>query len=1091
MAYRADIEIAVRGARQLKELQNQITRTSDSVSLLDGALRSVGNLLPRSFNNLNSVLADAAKNFNQVALGTNEAVDAARDYYQASKNLNNALRERVKLLDDIKQAEAGTVLSNIAASKASRVSSGFKAFSAGIEGTTAVEKSIRRNRERVARQPKAPIESYLALPSSEMLQASQRGIQQLSAYYGDINTEIDTGVQKGRAFTTQLVQSAEAASTLPPIFGQVQQALQGIVRSTAAGNTVQTSWAQVLAEFPRIQSDILRSQLAEIKINKESLSVDYARLEARKRLQRIAAFEQTQTARTQRTQQLNESLALGVGFPLLFGGGVGSVAGSFAGSFAGKGFGGQIIGGALGQTAENVVRSIAKITSSLDSMVAAAGIAGTATERHIEALKKAGKEEEALAVATAALANVVGQDGVRALKDFENAGTSLANTLSQLATQLAAKAAQALGGPAGGIVGALEESALFGQAQSSKDAQQIANFAKLTKTYGQEYYDTLNLIYQRQREINAEAEKNLASTQEVAAIRQVDKNLLDAEIALAKTSGDITNNTVFALKEKVIQQRTYVALQDAVEKGLETESILLQEQLDLQLLRRDREEAIARAAEQSRRDIEAAAKAQLSIKKELYDIEVAVATQLIKREEFTKGETAGLNKQIGFYETLLSYKFQSLAVERQVALQEAAKNGTVDQTNKLFERRKQLLEDELLLQRQQAAARTLEIQLERSASVQAATKPVTDFIQQQEMQNALSKEYNRLLMEGVLPAEAQRLINFGQLVKQQVNEYENQIKALEVQIAIAESSTIEAEAKGAIVTKLQEELGLLKEKAKLVKQVGAQGAGAGPTDYERAQSALAQLKSELNELTDPINMAISGAYSIGDAFGTAMRNTVSALTTGTQTIQQVFADFLNTMAEALLNSAARMIATYVAIGIARQFAGLGSKGGGVESNAQFMERTGNLDLAGNVQMPAFAEGGYPPVGQASLVGENGPELFVPGRQGLVVPNDIFAATRAALNKGTTSSPDAFAENAQALAVSSSYSRERVLERDRQTMLTGAGGSMVIQTQVINNVEYATVDQVAQAAATSAKQARAQVIADMRNKPSTRASLGLR
>ena len=139
----------------------------------------------------------------------------------------------------------------------------------------------------------------------------------------------------------------------------------------------------------------------------------------------------------------------------------------------------------------------------------------------------------------------------------------------------------------------------------------------------------------------------------------------------------------------------------------------------------------------------------------------------------------------------------------------------------------------------------------------------------------------------------------------------------------------------------------------------------------------------------------------------------------------------------------------------------------------------------------FAKGGYPPVGQASLVGENGPELFVPGRQGTIVLNDIFAATRAALNKGGTSGAGAFEENAQALAVSTSYTRERVMEKDRQTMLTGAGGSMLIQTEVINNVEYATVDQVAQIAATSAKQARAQVFADMRNKPSTRASLGMR
>jgi len=37
--------------------------------------------------------------------------------------------------------------------------------------------------------------------------------------------------------------------------------------------------------------------------------------------------------------------------------------------------------------------------------------------------------------------------------------------------------------------------------------------------------------------------------------------------------------------------------------------------------------------------------------------------------------------------------------------------------------------------------------------------------------------------------------------------------------------------------------------------------------------------------------------------------------------------------------------------------------------------------------PAFADGGSPPVGQASLVGENGPELFIPNRSGTIIPNN--------------------------------------------------------------------------------------------------------
>ena len=38
-------------------------------------------------------------------------------------------------------------------------------------------------------------------------------------------------------------------------------------------------------------------------------------------------------------------------------------------------------------------------------------------------------------------------------------------------------------------------------------------------------------------------------------------------------------------------------------------------------------------------------------------------------------------------------------------------------------------------------------------------------------------------------------------------------------------------------------------------------------------------------------------------------------------------------------------------------------------------------------MLKFANGGRPPTGKASLVGEKGPELFVPRRSGTIIPND--------------------------------------------------------------------------------------------------------
>ena len=54
--------------------------------------------------------------------------------------------------------------------------------------------------------------------------------------------------------------------------------------------------------------------------------------------------------------------------------------------------------------------------------------------------------------------------------------------------------------------------------------------------------------------------------------------------------------------------------------------------------------------------------------------------------------------------------------------------------------------------------------------------------------------------------------------------------------------------------------------------------------------------------------------------------------------------------------------------------GGGSSGGGIGAPTRFGG--------------TFAAGGRPPVGMPSLVGEQGPELFVPDRAGTVIPSDF-------------------------------------------------------------------------------------------------------
>ena len=47
-------------------------------------------------------------------------------------------------------------------------------------------------------------------------------------------------------------------------------------------------------------------------------------------------------------------------------------------------------------------------------------------------------------------------------------------------------------------------------------------------------------------------------------------------------------------------------------------------------------------------------------------------------------------------------------------------------------------------------------------------------------------------------------------------------------------------------------------------------------------------------------------------------------------------------------------------------------------------------IFGSLPMLKFANGGRPPVGKPSIVGEKGPELFVPKRSGTIIPNDKLA-----------------------------------------------------------------------------------------------------
>ena len=153
--------------------------------------------------------------------------------------------------------------------------------------------------------------------------------------------------------------------------------------------------------------------------------------EAWSRLQRMRSSKQ------QRNMRFRENLMLGAGFPMLFGGGVGSVGGGVAGAIAqkgGKGFGAQILLSALGQQIDQFVGKITalgqafnKFTPNVDAIVAAMGVGGTAIGQQIQAYVDVASKTDALSEASRQMARIIGAEGVQGLKEWGEATTKWKN----------------------------------------------------------------------------------------------------------------------------------------------------------------------------------------------------------------------------------------------------------------------------------------------------------------------------------------------------------------------------------------------------------------------------------------------------------------------------------------------------------------------------------------------------------------------------------------------------------------------------------------------------------------------------------------
>jgi murein DD-endopeptidase MepM/ murein hydrolase activator NlpD len=258
-----------------------------------------------------------------------------------------------------------------------------------------------------------------------------------------------------------------------------------------------------------------------------------------------------------------------------------------------------------------------------------------------------------------------------------------------------------------------------------------------------------------------------------------------------------------------------------------------------------------------------------------------------------------------------------------------------------------------------------------------------------------------------------------------------------------------------------------------------------------AQAQALAAQTQALELATTKARALEGAYNdIGSAMASTLTDGVAGLVAGTTTAEQVFVDFLKNIGDALMKAAQQMIAQYLAIAAAKALAGLfgggssaiagGSTYGGAASSSIFSAGTGTA--FGGMSIPGFAEGGRPPVGRPSLVGEKGPELFVPSSSGTIIPADATAAAMARYQRQGSgsgaggSSSDAMGAGEATPVLSMSFETTRFMDRD-----------WVDKDQLV--AAMAATERRATAA--GAKAGAAQVTSRLQQSPSYRRQVGLR
>ena len=290
-------------------------------------------------------------------------------------------------------------------------------------------------------------------------------------------------------------------------------------------------------------------------------------------------------------------------------------------------------------------------------------------------------------------------------------------------------------------------------------------------------------------------------------------------------------------------------------------------------------------------------------------------------------------------------------------------------------------------------------------------------------------------------------------------------------------------------------------------------------DTNKQIEARGRLRDAINESNDPIRnqigqwrreladtegMVASLGGTIQSELSGAMSTSLIGLVNGTNTAKEAFSSMLQSIGKTMVDTATQMLSKSLVSGLM----GGGAAGGGILGSIFGLSGGGGGGLGGLLGglFGARAAGGHADANRPLLIGERGPEIFVPDTGGQIVPNhraQAYAAMSRSMDdsafpktqKGGTNlrqQEDPFAANKEVLGSIAAASQKRSTEKS----IASIGGTSEIKYSRVNSgdLPFITEDDALriakQAEMNGAKMGQQRTLAALRNNPSTRRGIGI-